>query len=112
MWFCTTGGLDSTVSEHASTGELALYLAGVTGLSVASIATLYALSVTGFPQFLSGFGQDPAVAVQSDPVTPALALTGLGLVVVLVAAIVVFGARYGPNDPDRKQTVESDTGDE
>jgi hypothetical protein len=90
------------VSNPASSGELLLYLVGVTGISAASIGILYALFVRGFPAFLSGLREDPAGTVQADPVTPVLVLAGLALVVLLVALVVVFGARYGPDTGSRE----------
>jgi hypothetical protein len=84
------------VSDSASRRVVVAYVGAMTGLSVASIAVLYGLFVSGFPAFLSGLFENPAAAVQNDPVSPALALAGLGLVVLLVALVVVFGARHGP----------------
>jgi hypothetical protein len=86
-----------SVSNPASRGDLALYLVGVTGISVASIGILYALFVRGFPAFLSGLGEDPVGAVQADPLTPVLVLAGFALVVLLVVLVVVFGATHAPD---------------
>jgi len=85
------------VSDPASKGDLALYLVGVTGIAAASIGILYALFVRGFPAFLSGLGEDPAGTIRADPLTPVLVLAGLALVVLLVALVVVFGAKHGPD---------------
>lgn len=84
------------MSEPASGRIVAAYLAAMTGVSVASIAALYGLFVSGFPEFLSRLAENPTAAVQNDPVSPALALTGTLLVVVFVALVVAFGARHGP----------------
>jgi hypothetical protein len=84
------------VSEPASGPIVAAYLAAVTGVGVATIVVLYRLFVSGFPEFLERLGDDPAAAVQSDPLSPALVLAGLVLPVVLVALVVAFGARHGP----------------
>jgi len=73
----------------------------MTGVSVASIAVLYGLFVSGFPAFLSGLAESPTTALRDDPVSPALALAGLVLVVLLVFLIVAFGARYGPATEER-----------
>lgn len=83
----------------------ALYLGTITGLSVASIAVLYALLVSGFTDFLSRFGQAPVRAARSDPGSVVLIVAGLGLPLLLVAVVVVFGATYGP-DPDRRDPRE------
>jgi len=87
------------MSDPAGRREIAIYLAAVTGVSAASIATLYTLFVTGFPGFLSGFAQDPANTVRADPGSVVLVFVAVALVLLLVALIVVFGARYGP-DPE------------
>lgn len=84
------------MTEPASGRIVAAYLAAMTGVSAASIAVLYGLFVSGFPEFLSRLAESPAAAVQNDPVSPALALTGTLLVVVLVGLVVAFGARHGP----------------
>ena len=84
------------VSDPVSRGDLVLYLTGVTGISVAGIGILYGLFVRGFPAFLSGLGKDPAGTVRTDPLTPVLVLAGLSLVVLLMALVVVFGARHSP----------------
>jgi hypothetical protein len=95
------------VSDPADRRDIAIYLAAVTGIAAASIATLYAMFVSGFPGFLSGFSEDPAGAVRADPTSPLLGLVGIGLVLLLVAVIVVFGAKYGP-DPDREDPPSGD----
>jgi hypothetical protein len=84
------------VSEPASGRIVAAYLAAMVCVSAASIAALYGLFVSGFPEFLSRLAESPVTAVQNDPVSPALALTSTLLAVVLVGLVVAFGARHGP----------------
>lgn len=90
--------------------DIAIYLAAVTGISVASIAILYTLFVTGFPRFLSGFGQDPANAVRTDPASVVLVFAAIVLFLLLVALIVVFGAKHGPDPENRRERGPDDAG--
>jgi hypothetical protein len=98
------------VSDPGSRRGIVAYLVGMTAISAASIAVLYGLFVRGFPQFLSEFPDDPSGTVRSDPATPALALASIVLVLLLVALVVVFGARYGPDPVEEEaSTDESNT---
>lgn len=91
------------MSERAGDREFALYLVGVTGISVASIAMLYVAFAAGLPRFLSGFVRDPFAATRTDPATVVVVVAGIVLSVLLVALVVVFGATYGPV-PDREES--------
>jgi uncharacterized membrane protein YqhA len=93
------------MSDAAGNREVALYLAGVTGIAAANVTVLCALFVTGFPQFLAQFTQDPGSAVSEDPVSPVLALVSLVLVTLLFVLVVVFGAKHGP-DPERRRSQD------
>ena len=93
------------MSDPAGDRELALYLAGVTGIAAASVAVLVALFATGFPRFLARLTQDPGSAVSEDPVSPVLAIVSLVLVTLLFVLVVVFGAKHGP-DPERRRSEE------
>ena len=81
---------------------VALYLVALVALASASIGTMYVLFATGYPAFLRTLRQDPGHAVHSDPTS--LMLVGLVLVLVLlvVALVVLFGARNLPDPADRE----------
>jgi len=88
--------------EPGSRRAFALYLVAVTGIAVATVAVLAAMFFGGFPAFLAGLQAEPGTTVRGDLATLALAVAGTGLVVVLIAVVVVFGARHGL-DPDRRE---------
>ena len=81
---------------------LSLYLAGLLALSGASIGGLYAAFVADFPAFLREFLADPPGAVQADPATAGIFVATMTAMAGLVALIVVFGAKYGPEPVDRR----------
>lgn len=88
--------------EPGSRRGFALYLVAVTGLAVATVAVLAAMFFGGFPEFLAGLREEPGTTVRGDLATLALAVAGTGLVVVLIALVVLLGARHGL-DPDRRE---------
>lgn len=94
------------MSDPAHSGALVAYLVGVTGISVAAVAVLYGLFMADFPAFLSGFRDDPAGAVQSDPASPALALAAVLLVMALFTVIVVFGATHSTDRAEEKRSQD------
>lgn len=90
--------------EPGSRRGFALYLVAVTGLATATVAVLAAMFFAGFPEFLAGLQNDPGTTVRGDFATLALAVAGTGLVVVLIAVVVVLGARHGLDpEPGRRE---------
>lgn len=79
------------MSQPASRRDIAIYLVAVTALSTASIATLAVLFFTGF----AGLRDGPVTTTGSDPASIVLGLAGIALVLLLVAVVVVFGAKHG-----------------
>lgn len=79
------------------------YLAGVAGLSGVTIFLLVVLFLTRVPSFTRAFVADPAGAVRGDPVAVALVVGTALSALALVALVVVFGARYGLAEPDRRE---------
>ena len=75
--------------------EMILYLGGVTGIGAASIAVFYVVFTTSLPRFAASFVGEPISTVRADPGSAFLILAGVSLVLLLIALVVVFGAKYG-----------------
>lgn len=75
---------------------LTLYLVGVTGLGMAIVAILYTSFQAGLPRFAAQFFGAPGATIRGDPGNAVLMLAGVVLVLLLVAFVVVFGAKHGP----------------
>ena len=89
--------------EEPGPRELAVYLVGITGLSVASIAIFYGVFTAGYPALVGRLFEEPGAAARDDPGTIIVTLAGVALVILLVALVVAFGAKYGPHPEDRRR---------
>lgn len=83
--------------------KIGLYLLAVGGLSVFTIALLYAVFTAGFVDGVEAFLADPPGTLQENPLG-ILAIAGVFLsLFVLVAVVVVGGARYAERDASRER---------
>ena len=93
------------MGEEIGQREMAVYLVGVTGIGGAIIAMLYAVFSAELSRFIVSFVAEPAATIQSDPGSTVLILASIILIGVLIAFIVVFGAKYGPDPEQRKRRL-------
>ncbi len=82
--------------------EMGVYLVGITGIGGAIIAILYTVFAAELPRFTASFVAEPVSTVQGDPGSTILILASILLIGLLIAFIVVFGAKYGP-DPEQRE---------
>lgn len=78
------------------------YLAGVGVLSILTISLLAVLFAFYVPSFTLAFVEHPVGAVRGEPVAALLVVGTVVSGLLLVALVVGFGARYGPEPADRR----------
>lgn len=82
--------------------EMTVYLVGLFGIGGSIIALLYAVFTAELPRFAASFVAEPASTVRGDPGSTILILASILLIGLLVAFIVVFGAKYAL-DPEQRE---------
>lgn len=86
--------------------ELLAYLAGVIALSAVTILLLLALFIYRVPSFTLAFAENPVHAIQEYPLAVLLVLGTVLSSLLLISLVVVFGARYGLQEPAESELAE------
>ena len=86
--------------------ELLAYLAGVIALSVVTILLLLALFIYRVPSFTLAFVENPVGAVQEYPLAVLLVVGTVIATLLLISLVVVFGARYGLQEPPESELAQ------
>lgn len=83
--------------------EIQFYLLALVFLAGASVALMYALLATGYHSFLDTLFEEPSVAVGNNPMVLVFGAAIVVLVLLLVALVVLFGAKYAldPTEDER-----------
>lgn len=87
------------MTEGPGRSVFAAYILGVVSVGIGAIAVFYVLFTSGYPRFITRALTDPGRAASGNPSTVLLVFASLGLVVLLVSFVIIFGATYGPH-PD------------
>lgn len=94
-------------TESRGTRRIQLYVAAVSGVAAAIIFLLLVLYIYRIPAFTNALVQNPISAVQQYPVAVVLVIAILAGIVLLLALIVGFGARYGLQEPNTREENKS-----